>query len=115
MRFVDGVVQPVQKLQVPEVVSATSWQFSKKTFVAFLSKSHGLLLHKFDGLNGLQQKGTPYKIFGGQMLKSFAVKITGFDAPRPFLLVLYRNSIEIYDGKVFGDVFNVDFQQLCNV
>ncbi|ODM97190.1 hypothetical protein Ocin01_09484 [Orchesella cincta] len=113
MRFENGVAQPVQKLQVPEVQSATYWSFADKHFIAFLSKSHGLTLNKFKGLSGFQQVGTPYKIFGGLMVKSFSVKVSGFEAPRPFLLVLSRNRIEVFNGKVFGDVFNLDFQQLC--
>ncbi|CAL8078134.1 unnamed protein product [Orchesella dallaii] len=115
MRFVDGVVQPVQKIQVPEVISATHLPFAEKNFMVFLSKSHGLTIHKFRGLSGFEQLGSPYKIFGGQILKSFTVKVGGFDAPRPFLLVLSRNNVEIYNGKVFGDVFNINFEQLCKV
>lgn len=81
--------------------------------MAFLSKSHGLSVHMFKGLNGFEQLGEPYKIFGGQILTSFTVKRAEYTMPVPFLVLLNPNSIEIYRGNVFGDTIHVDLSHLC--
>lgn len=114
MRLSGNVVESVQKLQVPKVVSTAIWSFENKNFVSFLSESFGLGVYKFKGLSGFKPVGETIKVFDGFMVKSFSVKSEQLDRPNPFLLVLSKNSLQIFRANVFGDTLHTDFHELCS-
>lgn len=89
--------------------------FSHQPFVGFLSKGDGLNIYKFQGLSGLQRLNeNPIKIFNGEGMVSFDVKAWDFSAPRPFIVVLTSQTIEIYHSNVYGDSLDYSALNMCS-
>lgn len=105
----------LQQLPLNDVIQKSVINFSHQVFVSILSKTYGLHIYKFQGLSGLTRLNeNPIKVFNGISLVNFEVKAWDFSAPRPFIAILTKNTIEIYHSNVYGDSLDSATRDMCN-
>jgi len=92
------------------------FEFAHQPYLALLSKTHGLQIYRFMGLNGLQKMNlNPIKIFNGLEVNSFEYRPWHFSVSRPFITVLTANTLEVYHSVTYGDSMDVNYNSLCKV